>query len=148
MQEPREIFQTFTRRFGLLNKNCCSVLDQEVSLVQSHILFEVSKHPGSAMQEIADSLGMDITTFSRQIQTLIKRELVLKSPSSEDRRIQLLFLTPLGQQVADGIDTEMNAYLEEIFQKMTSFEKATVLQSIELLNDAMLNSDSCCKTLS
>ncbi|MDW2886501.1 MarR family winged helix-turn-helix transcriptional regulator [Exiguobacterium artemiae] len=147
MQESREIFQTFTRRFGLLNKNCCSVLDQEVSLVQSHILFEISKHPGSAMQEIADLLGMDITTFSRQIQTLIKRELVLKSPSSEDRRIQLLFLTPLGQQLTDGIDAEMNGHLEDIFKKMTPFEKTAVLQSITLLNDAMLNSDSCCKTI-
>ncbi|WP_214812100.1 MarR family winged helix-turn-helix transcriptional regulator [Exiguobacterium sp. s127] len=148
MQEPREVFQTFTRRFGLLNKTCCSVLDQEVSLVQSHILFEISKRPGSAMQEIADLLGMDITTFSRQIQTLIKRELVLKSPSSEDRRIQLIHLTPLGQQVTDGIDTEVNAHLEDIFKQMTPFEKTAVLQSITLLNEAMLNSDFCCKTSS
>lgn len=147
MQDSNELFQTFTRRFGLLNKNCCSSLDQEVTLVQSHILFEISKHPQSSMQEVADAIGMDITTFSRQIQTMIKKGVVLKTTSEQDRRIQLLHLSPLGEELSNRINIEMNAYLEDILKGMSDFEKETVLRSINLLNSAMLKSDFCCKPL-
>lgn len=145
MNETRELFQTFTRRFGLLNKNCCAVLDEEISLVQSHLLYQVAKHPDSAMQEIADQLALDITTFSRQVQTLIKRDLLVKRPAINDRRIHLLRLSEKGLRVAQAIDEEMKTYLDSIFSSMTSFEKAHVLQAIDLLNTKMGESDVCCK---
>lgn len=78
MEISRDIFHVLTRRFGLLNKNCCTVGDFEISLVQSHILYEIDKQKEPSMQQIADTLAMDITTFSRQIQTLVKMELVKK----------------------------------------------------------------------
>lgn len=78
MENKREIFHILTRRFGLLNKNCCSVGSFEISTVQSHILYEIDKQHTPSMQQIAETLAMDITTFSRQIQTLIKMDLVKK----------------------------------------------------------------------
>ncbi|MGN7854319.1 MarR family winged helix-turn-helix transcriptional regulator [Exiguobacterium sp. 22311] len=147
MQDPNELFQTFTRRFGLLNKNCCSSFEQEVTLVQSYIIFEISRHPESPMQEVADAIGMDITTFSRQIQTLIKKGFVLKTPSEHDRRIQLLRLSQSGEKLSESINLEMNTYLDSVFENMSDFEKEIVLRSINLLNSAMLKSDFCCKPL-
>ena len=78
MENARELFQIMTRRFGLLNKNCCSVGGNDVTLVQSHILYEVDRQHNPSMQQIADTLGTDITTFSRQVQSLIKMNLVKK----------------------------------------------------------------------
>ncbi|MEK5207212.1 MarR family winged helix-turn-helix transcriptional regulator [Psychrobacillus sp. FSL H8-0510] len=147
MENKRELFQVLTRRFGLLNKNCCSVGTVDISLVQSHILYEIDKQTTPSMQQIAETIAMDITTFSRQIQTLIKMDLVKKTPSAADKRVYLLSLTVQGKFVATTIDVSMNEYLEEVFSHMNEFEKDTVIRSIKLLNQAMSKSSVCCTPL-
>lgn len=137
MENKRELFQLLTRRFGLLNKNCCSIGSVEVSAVQSHILYEIDKQNAPSMQKVAEILAMDITTFSRQIQNLMKMELVTKTPSSQDKRISILGLTVQGKFVATTIEHSVNTYLEEVFIQMNEFERDTVIQSLELLNKAM-----------
>ncbi|MFO1441830.1 winged helix-turn-helix transcriptional regulator [Bacillus sp. Bva_UNVM-123] len=140
----RGLFQLLTRRFGLLNKNCCSTGDLEISLVQSHIIYEICRQHQPAIQQVADTLGTDITTFSRQIQSLIKMGLVMKTPAAEDRRISILSLTEKGKEVNELVDTQMNNYIQEIFSHMNEFEKDIVIRSLKLLNDRMLKSSVCC----
>lgn len=144
MENTRELFQIMARRFGFLNKNCCSSGGYDISLIQSHILYEIDQQHQPSMQEIAESLGIDITTFSRQIQSLIQMDLVKKSPSIEDRRVHILSLTTEGKFVATTIDNGINNYLNVIFSHMNEFEKETVIRSIKLLNNAMAKSSMCC----
>lgn len=148
MENVREIFQIMTRRFGLLNKNCCTIGGFDISLVHSHILYEVSRHNNPSMQQIAEILGIDITTFSRQIQNLIKMDLVKKTALPEDKRVYILSLTPQGTFVTETIDLEMSRYLDEVFSHMNQFEKETVIRSIKLLNESMAKSTVCCKPIS
>ncbi|ANY76228.1 MarR family winged helix-turn-helix transcriptional regulator [Paenibacillus ihbetae] len=147
MESTRELFQIMTRRFGLLNKNCCTVGGNDITPVQSHILFEVDRQHHPSIQQIADTLGTDITTFSRQVQSLIKMNLIKKTPDPTDRRISILTLTVEGKYVATTIDQQMNAYFDEVFSFMTEFEKETVLRSIKLMNEAMAKSDNCCNPI-
>ncbi|SFA51550.1 DNA-binding transcriptional regulator, MarR family [Parageobacillus thermantarcticus] len=147
MENMRELFQVMTRRFGLLNKNCCSIGDVDISLVQSHILYEIDKREYPSMQQVSEALGMDITTFSRQIQNLVKKGLVKKTPLPEDRRVYTLSLTTEGKFIATTIDREINRYLDEVFSHMTEFEKETVIRSIKLLNECMAKSSVCCKPI-
>jgi DNA-binding MarR family transcriptional regulator len=135
-----------TRRFGFLNKNCCSAGGLDISLIQSHILYEIDHRHKPSMQQVAEALGTDITTFSRQVQSLIKMNLVKKIPDPSDRRVYVLSLTVEGKYVATTIDQQMNAYLNEIFSHMNDFEKDTVIRSIKLLNEAMAKSSQCCTT--
>jgi DNA-binding MarR family transcriptional regulator len=147
METIRGLFQTMTKRFGLLNKNCCSVGGMEISLVQSHILYEIDRLKQPSVQQVADALAMDITTLSRQIQKLIQMGLLKKTPYPEDRRIFILSLTTEGKFIAAKIDAEINEYLAEVFSHMSEFEKETVLRSIQLLNDCMAKSSVCCKPM-
>jgi DNA-binding MarR family transcriptional regulator len=140
----RKSFQAITRSFGLLNKTCCSVDGIDVSAVQSHILYEIEVNDNPSMQQVADLLGIDITTFSRQIQTLVKMELVEKIPSKEDKRASNLALTGTGKKVAKGIDKQVNAFLEDIFSQMTDFEKETTQRAVKLIADMMTKSPICC----
>ncbi|KKM10352.1 MarR family transcriptional regulator [Clostridiales bacterium PH28_bin88] len=144
MVDKRELFQVFTRRFGLLNKSCCKCKPLDISLVQSHILYEIKRQGRPSMQQVAETLGLDITTFSRQVQTLVRKGLVDKVQSPEDRRTNLLSLTYKGKLVEEQIDQRLNAYLEEIFSNLSPREKETVIEAIGLLNRAMLNSENCC----
>ena len=143
-QNLREIFQIFSRRFGFLNKDCCRAGGHEISLVQSHILYEIDRQHHPSIQQVAETLGTDITTFSRQVQSLVKMGLVSKKPDSTDRRISILSLTKEGKDVADDIDKQMNQYLEEVFSNMNQEEKEMVVHAIHLLNKNMEKTNKCC----
>lgn len=147
MENIREMMQTMTRRIGLLNKSCCSVDGIDVSVVQSHILYEISRQHQPSIQQVADALAMDVTTFSRQVQTLVELELVKKTPFPEDRRIQILNVTEKGAKINVHIENLMNTYYEDIFSQMTAFEKETVLRSLQLLNEAMAKTKQCCNPM-
>jgi DNA-binding MarR family transcriptional regulator len=124
-------------------------------MAQSHILFEVRRSESPSMQQVAEELGMDVTTFSRQVKSLEKRGLIARRVSPGDRRVSLLGLTNVGRQVLEKIDGYMAARLERIFGCMSSFERETVVGSLGLLNEALIQiaretadqegSIACCK---
>ncbi len=139
MESVREKLQIFTRRFGLLNASCCDeCCGEQVSMAQSHILFEVRRLVNPSMQQVAEELGMDVTTFSRQIKGLEEKGLVCRRVSPDDRRVTLLGLSDAGRQVLEKIDGFMAARLEGVFGQMTSFERETVVRSLGLLNEALI----------
>jgi DNA-binding MarR family transcriptional regulator len=155
MESIRENLRLFVRRFGLLNASCCEFCcGEQVSLVQCHILHEIGRMDTPPMQRVADELGMDITTFSRQVKTLEKKGLILRRMSSNDRRVSLLGLTGPGMDVTEKIDRYMTAKIEQIFSFMTPFERETVTRSLGLLNETLAkagksaterNNIACCK---
>lgn len=144
MEQIRETFHVMTRRLGLIDKCGCKVSETDLSVIQSHILYEINKRRYPSMQEVADALGMDITTFSRQVQTLVKLEFVEKVEDPEDRRVYMLSLSELGSRVVMEISEQMNIYFQEVFSSMTEFEKETVIRSIQLLNRSLVQSSVCC----
>lgn len=156
MESVREQLQIFTRRFGLLNASCCDeCCGEQVSMVQSHVLFEVRRAGTPSMQQVAEELGMDVTTFSRQAKALEAKGLMTRRVSVDDRRVALLGLTEVGRQVLEKIDRYMAARLEKIFGRMSSFERETVVRSLGLLNEAIIQAGqkaesregaiACCK---
>ncbi|WP_404443636.1 MarR family transcriptional regulator [Sutcliffiella horikoshii] len=147
MEDVRAILQVTMRRFGMLNKNCCSVEDHDISQVQSHILYELARTESPSMQQVAETIGMDITTFSRQIQTLVKLELVEKRQSAEDKRVYHLYLTENGKKVEQEINQQMLHYLKNVFSNLSENESVEVVESLKVLNAAMSKSSMCCKPL-
>ncbi|GBG55908.1 hypothetical protein SDC9_125734 [bioreactor metagenome] len=147
LEEIRETFHVMTRRLGLIDKCGCKVGQFDISVTQSHILYEINKRRKPSMQEVAEALGMDITTFSRQIQTLMKLELVIKMELPEDRRVYVLSLSEIGIRVVMEISEQMNSYFREVFSGMSEFEKETVMRSIQLLNRNLSQSNVCCSPI-
>ena len=147
MKTIRELVQTLTRRIGILNKSCCCVEGAEVSVVQSHILYEINRQHQPSIQQIAETLGMDVTTFSRQVQSMVEAGLVKKTPYAEDRRVQILSLTDKGKRIHDAIEQIMTTYYHDIFSHMTEFEKETVIRSLQLFNQAMAKTRQCCNPM-
>lgn len=138
MKPVREELQIFVRRFGLLNSSCCEeCCGEQISLVHSHILFEIRRMGAPSMQQVAEELGMDVTTFSRQTKTLEGRKLITRRTSPDDRRVNILGLTSEGEWLLSQIDSYMTRRIEQIFAFMTSFERETVIRSLGLLNDAL-----------
>jgi DNA-binding MarR family transcriptional regulator len=145
MENLRTTFQLLSRRFGLLSENCCdNCCGQDISLVQSHIIYEIRRQHNPSMQDVANALAIDITTFSRQIKTLVEKGLVKKTTDPSDNRIHILSLTSVGESMDKQIDGEVNGYLEQILGQFSDFERQSVINSMNLLEKAMQKSDICC----
>ncbi len=144
MDSVRGKLQTFVRRFGLLSASCCEeCCGERVSMVQSHILFEIRRMGSPSMQQVAEELGMDVTTFSRQAKTLCSRGIISRRVSPDDRRVSLLGLTEEGLRVLTRIDEYMDTRIERIFSCMTPFERDTVIRSLGLWNEAVARTFCC-----
>jgi DNA-binding MarR family transcriptional regulator len=140
MKSIRESLQIFVRRFGLLYASSCeSCCGEQVSLVQSHILFEIRRMGSPSMQRVAEELGVDVTTFSRQVKALAEKGLIVRRLSPADRRVSLLDLSAEGMMVLERIDIHMNEKVERIFSPMTTFERDCVSRSLNLLAGVMEN---------
>lgn len=126
------------RRYSLLTASCCDeCCGEQVSMTQCNILREVRRRPDSSMQHIAEELGVDITTFSRQVQKMEAKKLVNRRASPDDRRVSLLDLTPAGVEVISSIDNYITERTAGIFERMSRFEQETVARALEFLNDSM-----------
>ena len=145
MADLRETMQNFYRWLGLLNASCCNCCcGEEISLVQIHILYEIRRMGNPSMQQVAETLGMDITTFSKQIKSLVKKGFVEKKAAPGDRRVNLLDLTGQGRSIERKVSEQMSGYLEKIFSRFTGFERETVVRSLDLLNRAIFEEGLCC----
>jgi DNA-binding MarR family transcriptional regulator len=141
----RNTFQLLMRRYGSLSENCCeNCCGSGISLEQSNILHEIKRQHNPSMQEIANALGIDITTFSRQVKTLIERNLVKKTPDTQDNRIQILTLTSEGEMINTDIDYQVNNNLDQVLSQLSEFERQSVISALHLLDKAMVQSSICC----
>lgn len=141
----RTTFQLLIRRYGTLSGKCCdNCCDSGTTLIQSDILHEIKRQHNPSMQDIAYALGIDITTFSRQVKTLIERRLVKKTPDPQDNRIQILSLTLEGEILNTELDKQVNGDLEQVLSQLSEFERKSVINALHLLEKAMLQSYICC----
>ncbi|WP_230982699.1 MarR family winged helix-turn-helix transcriptional regulator [Geobacillus sp. Y412MC52] len=137
----REMLQILIRRFGLLQKEgaeCCGL-----TLVQSHVLYEINRLGNPSLNDITDVLGLDKSTVSRHVQGLVEQGLIERRQSAIDRRYVELILTEQGKKYEDQISNQMLKYLDEIMSHIAEEKRDQVNESISLLLMAMKNS-SCC----
>ncbi|MCY9666543.1 MarR family winged helix-turn-helix transcriptional regulator [Paenibacillus alginolyticus] len=138
----REVLQLLVRRFGLLQKDgaqCCGV-----SVVQSHIMYELYKRPNISLNELSEILSIDTSTLSRQVQQLVENNLINRLPDPKDRRYVVLSLTETGEKQYHEIAKTMEEYVLGIFQHVPPEKKEQVLESLQILSDAMSQSPNCC----
>ncbi|KQX67234.1 MULTISPECIES: MarR family winged helix-turn-helix transcriptional regulator [unclassified Paenibacillus] len=142
--DVREVLQLLVRRFGLLQKDgahCCGI-----SVIQSHIIYELMKHPNIALNDLAQTLFTDTSTISRQIQQLVELEMVRRTPDPKDRRYVVLSLTSKGEEQHQAISKTMENYVQGILQLIPENKRDQVVESLGLLSQAMNQNENCCSS--
>ncbi|WP_303448999.1 MarR family winged helix-turn-helix transcriptional regulator [Oceanobacillus profundus] len=145
--EIREILQQLVRDFGLLQREgseCCGI-----TVLQSHIIYELDKNPRISLIDLAEKLAMDTGMLSRQINKVVELGYVSRIPDPNDRRYVVLSLTEEGQEKAKEISDEMNKYIGQILGLIPNDKKNQVIDSLQILLNAMkMNGGSgCCTTI-
>lgn len=79
------------------------------------LLVAIGRYGPVGVVELADSLGRDYTTVSRQVKKLQEQGLALKQPAERDKRISEVTLAEQGKALTNAIDGARQKMMNAIF---------------------------------
>lgn len=105
-----------------------------VSVDQGSIMKYIHESPGCSQTILAEDLYKDKTTITRMIDTLVKKELVIRKPDKNDRRSICLYLTKEGTAGIEALDPIIQKHLAELNMRISREDEEVsmrVLKTIE-----------------
>ena len=133
----------FVRQYQFRNRNeiCC----YGITVSQCYLLDTLSTHGPLSMQEAARHLCLKISTVTRLVDGLVKKNLVRRQKDSEDRRIVRAELTETGRKTHEKITGDLLVRQEEILLSMPEEVREEVVRAIcTLVQKASPGGRSCC----
>lgn len=131
----RELIRILVRDLGILEKSdasCCGV-----SLTQCHAIVEIGRKEKISLVDLSGLLGLDKSTMSRTINNLVESDYVIRESDMENRRYIIIQLTERGRSVFQNIEESMEEYYKGIFNAIPENKRNQVLESLQLLKDAV-----------
>ena len=80
-----------------------------ITLQQSLILFHISS-AGISMSNLADRLGLNASTITRNIEKLENKQLIYRQKCSKDSRKVNVYKSKIGDSIGNSIELEANKY--------------------------------------
>ena len=110
---------------------------QPVSIAEAHALLEISRADGISQNELAQSLNLAKSTVSRLVSKIVKREWIHREKNQQDMRAYHLYLTPKGEEVAAQLAAARQAKMAGILTQIPEAQRQSVLDSIDMLVEAI-----------
>lgn len=89
--------------------------------------------------EMADRVGRDYTTVSRQIAKLESLGLVARQASTADRRVREAVISPAGKAMTDLVDAARERILREVFRSWETRDVEDLVRLMRTFADAMVS---------
>lgn len=87
--------------------------------------------------DLADRLGRDYTTISRQVSKLERMELVIRHENAQDRRMREAVVSAKGKAVTDQLDLARERMGREIFKDWPSYDISDLVRLMRRFADAL-----------
>ena|SRR5947208_1456291 len=101
------------------------------------VLFRLEEGP-ARLSDLAQKVGVDISTLSRQVHNLEASGLVARTVVEEDRRAALLAATDKGRDLVRRIRAAKRAAITEMLEHWTTEERAELGRVLGRLADEMV----------
>lgn len=85
---------------------------------QLRILFRIRAKPGIDLRTLAGDLGISPSAASQQVDKLVERGLIERTPDPADRRRLQLNLTDLGRDATRALSRAAHSYVQTILQEL------------------------------
>lgn len=131
----RESIRAFEQKLGLLDEfqsSCC-----EVTLAQCHAIVEIGRKPQMSLNDLATKLGLDKSTISRALLTLVQNGIAVRETALEDRRYATIQLTEKGYSIFNKIEQNMEERFRTIADTIPLEKREQVLESLQILNQVL-----------
>ncbi|MCE1247088.1 MAG: MarR family transcriptional regulator [Firmicutes bacterium] len=100
-----------------------SPLNLSINKTQENVLMAILKTPRNNMTDLSVQVGIEKSSLTRVIDSLIEEGLVMRTHRLSDRRTINCVLTEKGMDVANRIDVIMREHLESKFSDLSEEEK-------------------------
>lgn len=104
-----------------------------LSVPQFRAMGFLYRRGGVSLSDVAEHMGLTLPTVSKMVDTLVRRGLVIRETSLDDRRCLILKLTEQGRSAHDVANRETQARLTEVMSDLTPIEREEVGRAMEYL---------------
>ncbi len=122
----QELYLLFSENDSL-QRHCIKIGRMECSLIQ--FLYRVKKPV--CMNDLAEQLCVSHSRITRIVDNLVKKGLVKRYPSMEDRRKWFTEITDAGRNTAQHAEEENNSLQKQIIEAIPEDDFDTIVDSLE-----------------
>lgn len=132
--DPTAVLKLFRVIFQSVNRHSHEV-ERKAGMggAQLWALAEIAGRPRITVTELAKAMSIHQSTASNLLEKLVGQNFVSRNRSEEDRRVVLLSLTPLGEEVLQKAPLPHRGVLSDALLKMNATELAALQLSLETL---------------
>ena len=100
----------------------------KISCPQMVTLDFVSRSPRVKMKDIANNLGIRMSSTTTLVARLIREKMLKRSHDERDRRLVWVTITPKGKKVIDQILKQKQRSIQEIYSVLTDDERESYIR--------------------
>jgi DNA-binding MarR family transcriptional regulator len=111
--------------------------DVQIDQILFPLLVAIGRCGPVGVVELADSLGRDYTTVSRQVKKLEAQGLALKQPNAHDRRISEVTLSEQGKTLIERIAVARTRLINQVLAEWAEEEVAALFRLTRKYADSL-----------
>jgi DNA-binding MarR family transcriptional regulator len=116
---------------------CCGV-----SMPQCHAILEIGAAGELNLKDLATRLGLDTSTLSRTVESLVQDGLAERTPSTADRRATVIRLNEKGRAARKRINSTWNRICQDMFQSIPREKHDQLIESVSIIAGLLTG---CCQ---
>ena len=109
---------------------------EDVTLAQYRVLIELAARGPRRLADLATALGVDRSTATRMCDRLVRKRLVSRRRTTEDRRGVRVSLTVAGGELVAEVSRRRRAEIATIVQRIPKAHRRLVLDALRAFADA------------
>ncbi|WP_078592725.1 MarR family winged helix-turn-helix transcriptional regulator [Evansella clarkii] len=106
-----------------------------LTAAQSRVLYILNQHEKLMQAELQKRLYIQASTMNGIIDTLLKKELITKDDSKEDRRSKVISITAAGQYLEEKLSNEVYEIEESLLKGFSPEEQQLFLSWIKRMRE-------------
>jgi DNA-binding MarR family transcriptional regulator len=107
----------------------------DITIEQWSVLYHLWKEDGMSQQQLCDATFRDKPSITRLVDNLEKLKLVKRNASKEDRRKNLIILTPVGKELEERCMEIANVTLNEALLGVTNGQIEIAKEVLQMVYD-------------
>lgn len=111
----------------------------DITDTQRRVLGAIELHPAATQIQIASDIDIEPQNLMRALDSLEKRQWIIKKTSDDDRRIKCLFLTPAGKRITSQIKKIRDEARPKILEGLTEKQLQLATSILQLIRKNLMN---------
>jgi DNA-binding MarR family transcriptional regulator len=120
----------YTTVIGVTNNN---IYQSDYSLTEVRVMFEACNNPGITARQLKTLLKIDEGYLSRLVAKLVKKKILVKKQSREDKRVFSLELSESGKRIFGELNKRSSEDISELVRHLTEEQLAELLSHLDRL---------------